>query len=75
MRIIKLLPATLVLAMAACNNSSDKTASSADTTATAQAHDSMNMNHAMDTSKMSTDLPAVPAGAKCILRTSRMARR
>jgi uncharacterized protein DUF4399 len=65
MRIINFLPATLILAMAACNNSSDKTASSGDSTATvAPAHDSMNMNHAADSSKMSTDLPAVPAGAK-----------
>lgn len=65
MRIINFLPATLVLAMAACNNSSDKPASSGDSTATTATKDSgMNMNHAVDSSKMSTDLPAVPAGAK-----------
>jgi hypothetical protein len=57
------IPVALLLGLAACNNASDKTANATDTTASA-AKDTMQMNHATDTSKAITPLPEVPAGAK-----------
>jgi hypothetical protein len=63
MRIIYFLPTALLLGLAACNNSGDKTASSSDTTQ-AISHDSMSMNHTIDSSQAITALPDVPAGAK-----------
>ncbi len=64
MRTIHFLPAALLLALTACNNSGDK-ASSGDTTQTISAapKDTMNMKPA-DSSAMATALPDVPAGAK-----------
>jgi hypothetical protein len=62
MRITKFLPAALLLGMAACNNAGDKAASASDSTKVVN-HDS-GMNHMADSTKMSTALPDVPAGAK-----------
>ena len=59
--------------MAACNNSSDESAKSADT-ATAITHDSMSgmnhdsMSHTTDASKPVPPLPDVPAGAKVMFK-------
>jgi hypothetical protein len=65
MRIIRLLPAALLLGMAACNNAGDKAASNAtDTSKQTASHDSMAMNNMADTSKGVTALPEVPAGAR-----------
>lgn len=62
MRIIQFLPAALLVSLAACNNASDKAATS-DTAKTAAADTTMNMHH--DTASMAiTPLPAIPAGAK-----------
>ncbi|MHA4807692.1 DUF4399 domain-containing protein [Flavitalea flava] len=64
MRITHFLSAALVLGMAACNNAADRAASPSDTTKATATPDSMNMNHSVDSSKLSTALPDVPAGAK-----------
>jgi hypothetical protein len=65
MRTIHFLPAALLLALTACNNSGDKAASSGDTAQTVSAapKDTMNMKPA-DSTAMATALPGVPAGAK-----------
>ena len=62
MRKLYFLPAALLLGLAACNNSSDQTASTTDTTK--KAADTMAMDHKMDSSAAIAPLPEVPAGAK-----------
>jgi hypothetical protein len=62
MRIIKFLPAALLLGMAACNNAGDKSATTGDTTQTVS-HDSMMMPPA-DSGAVANAMPAIPAGAK-----------
>lgn len=66
MRTIHFLPAALLLALTACNNSGDKTASSGDSTTiptvSAAPKDTMNMKP--DSAAQATALPAIPAGAK-----------
>jgi uncharacterized protein DUF4399 len=63
MRIINFLPAALFLGMAACNNASDKTASTTDSTQQTVSHDSMAMPPA-DSSATANVMPPVPDGAK-----------
>src|SRR5450631_2025504 len=58
------IPAALLLGLFACNSASDKTDSANDTAKAAMNQDTMNMNHAADSSKMVTPLPDVPAGAR-----------
>ena len=59
------LPVACALIMTACNNSSDSSAKTGDTAATA-GHDTMSMNHdsAGHTTAEAPPLPDVPAGAK-----------
>lgn len=66
MRKFHLLPAALLLAMTACNNAGDKTAS-ADSAAAAP-KDTMAMSHMPDSAQAGTPLPAVPAGSKVFFR-------
>jgi Domain of unknown function (DUF4399) len=61
MRIIKFLPAALLLGMAACNNAGDKSPAASDSTTVS--HDSMMMPPA-DSGATANVLPAIPAGAK-----------
>lgn len=68
MRISNLLPAALLLGLAACNNADNKGANSGDTTQQVVNHDSMSMNHMVDSSKGITPLPAIPAGAKVFFK-------
>ncbi|HTQ26599.1 MAG TPA: DUF4399 domain-containing protein [Puia sp.] len=67
MRTTHFIPAALLMGLFACNNASDKTAASTDTTA-AMGKDTMQMKHAADTSKAITPLPEVPAGAKVFFK-------
>jgi hypothetical protein len=68
MRIIRLLPAALLLAMAACNNSGDQAASNAKDTAKQANSDSMAMNHMNDSNKTVASMPEVPAGARVFFK-------
>ena len=66
------LPVICALVMAACNNSSDKSATATDTTA-AEKKDTMamkgdTMSHTTDASKPVPALPDVPAGAKVVFK-------
>ncbi|MGC4038774.1 MAG: DUF4399 domain-containing protein [Chitinophagaceae bacterium] len=67
------LPIVCALVIIACNNSSDQSAKTADTTAAAKTdtmagmkHDTM--NHTVDASKPAPPLPDVPAGAKVMFK-------
>ncbi|MDR3716613.1 MAG: DUF4399 domain-containing protein [Puia sp.] len=72
MRKTQLIPAMLLLGLAACNNAGDKAAAGSDTAqvashdTAAMGHDSM--SHMVDSSKLVTPLPAVPAGAKVFFK-------
>jgi hypothetical protein len=66
MRHRSFIPALLLLGMIACNNASDKSASAGDTSQ-AKA-DTTSMNHTMESSKMITPVPDVPAGAKVFFK-------
>jgi uncharacterized protein DUF4399 len=63
MRKVHLLPIAGLFLLTACNNADNKTAA-ADSSAGKPAGDTMSMSHAVDSSKMITPLPDVPAGAK-----------
>ncbi len=65
MRTLHLFPVALLLCLMACNNGSDKTASSTDTTA-AMSPDTT--THAADTVKAIPPIPPVPAGAKVFFK-------
>jgi hypothetical protein len=62
MRTTNFIPAALLMGLMACNNASDKTSATTDTSS-AMAKDTMQMSHA-DTSKAITPVPDIPAGAK-----------
>ncbi len=67
MRKTRFIPAMLLCGLVACNNAGDKVAAGSDTTQLAS-HDSMSMSHMVDSSKMITPLPEVPAGAKVFFK-------
>jgi hypothetical protein len=62
MRKFYFLPAALLLGLAACNNAGDQAAATTDSAKTG--HDTMTMNHTVDSSQAITPLPEVPAGSK-----------
>jgi hypothetical protein len=67
MRTTHFIPAALLIGLFACNGGSDKTESATDTTGQAAKADSMAMSH-VDSSKMITPVPDVPAGAKVFFK-------
>ncbi len=67
MRTSSFLPAILVFSLAACNNAGEKTAGGSDTAQKA-ATDTMSMSHMVDSAKMVTPLPEIPAGAKVFFK-------
>src|SRR5258708_4488382 len=68
MRTIHFLPAALLFGLTACNNAGDRVSSASPDSTQKTASDSMNMSHAVDSSKMVTALPDVPAGAKVFFK-------
>jgi hypothetical protein len=66
MRTTHFIPVALLVALAACNNASDKSATATDTTQAAATHDTT--AHATDTTAAIAALPPVPAGAKVFFK-------
>lgn len=66
MRKINFIPFLLLIGMAACNNSADKTASTEDTAAKMATDTSM--HHMADTSTAVPPLPDIPAGSKVFFK-------
>lgn len=72
MRKFRFIPALLLCGLAACNSGSDQSSANTDTARAAGAdtakmtHDSM--SHMVDSSKLGTPLPEVPAGAKVFFK-------
>lgn len=65
MRTIKFIPGVLLVAMVACNNSTDSTTKTDTVAATAA---DTTMHHMADSSTMEMALPPVPAGAKVFFK-------
>ena len=65
MKRVSIFSFALITALAACNGSSDKSATTDTTAATVSADTA---HHAMDPSQMITPLPDVPAGAKVFFK-------